>query len=186
MGSITAFPIIETIANDITEYIATNIISITDRQLYTNKKLFLDSCRPSIDSALSVSRIGSNAQCKLIKIISVGSKNEITNYRITELSSNSFDFFKLLSLNHIFFQDHLYISSINLLSILIIMYRNGIFFSNVIKIQTLLFLFSSDYFYFYHIILLVKSSYSLLLYYYLLVTYLLVSFLHNYHSAPNY
>ena len=43
-----AFPIIETIANDITEYIATNIISITDGQLYTNKKLFLDSCRPSI------------------------------------------------------------------------------------------------------------------------------------------
>ena len=53
-GSITASPIIETIANDITEYIATNIISITDRQLYTNKKPFLDSCRPSIDSALSV------------------------------------------------------------------------------------------------------------------------------------
>ncbi len=51
-GSITASPIIETIANDITEYIATNIISITDRQLYTNKKLFLDSCRPSIDSYL--------------------------------------------------------------------------------------------------------------------------------------
>jgi F-type H+-transporting ATPase subunit alpha len=98
-GSITAFPIIETIANDITEYIATNIISITDGQLYTNKKLFLDSCRPSIDSALSVSRIGSNAQCKLIKIISVGLKNELTNYRIMELSSNSFDFFKLLSLN---------------------------------------------------------------------------------------
>merc|ERR1711933_147 len=79
-GSITASPMIETIANDITEYIATNIISITDGQLYTNKKLFLDSCRPSIDSALSVSRIGSNAQCKLIKIISGGLKNELTNY----------------------------------------------------------------------------------------------------------
>ena len=45
---------IETIANDIIEYTATNIISITDRQLYTNKKLFLDSCRLSIDSALSL------------------------------------------------------------------------------------------------------------------------------------
>jgi len=98
-GSITAFPIIETIANDITEYIATNIISITDGQLYTNKKLFLDSCRPSIDSALSVSRIGSNAQCRLIKVISVGLKNELTNYRIMELSQSSFDFVKLLSLN---------------------------------------------------------------------------------------
>ena len=76
-GTITAFPIIETIANDITEYIATNIISITDGQLYTNKKLFLDSCRPSIDSSLSVSRIGSNAQCKLIKLISVAKKMKV-------------------------------------------------------------------------------------------------------------
>ena len=175
-GSITASPIIETIANDITEYIATNIISITDRQSYTNKKLFLDSCRPSIDSALSTSRIGSNAQCKSIKIISGGSKNEPTNYRIMELSSNSFYFFKLLSLNQIFFQDHLYISSINLICILITLYRNGIFFNKVIKIQTLLFLLSSDYFYFYHIIFPVKSSYSLLLYYYLLVIYLLFAF----------
>ena len=58
--SFIAFPIIETIANDITEYTATNIIFITDRQLYTNKKLFLDSCRLSIDSALSASRIGTN------------------------------------------------------------------------------------------------------------------------------
>ena len=84
-GSITAFPIIETIANDITEYTATNIISITDGQLYSNKKLFLDSYRPAIDSALSVSRIGSNAQCRLIKVISVGLKNELTNYRIIDL-----------------------------------------------------------------------------------------------------
>ena len=56
-----SFSIIETIANDIIEYTFINIILITDRQLYTNKKLFLDSNRPSIDSALSVSRIGSNA-----------------------------------------------------------------------------------------------------------------------------
>jgi len=63
-GSISAFPIIETINSDITEYIATNIISITDGQFYTNKQLFLNSIRPAIDSALSVSRIGSNAQSK--------------------------------------------------------------------------------------------------------------------------
>ena len=82
---------------------------------------------PIIDSALSVSRIGSNAQCRLIKVISVGLKNELTNYRTIELSSSSFDFFKLLSLNQIFFQDHLFISSINLVCILIILYRNGVF-----------------------------------------------------------
>jgi len=172
-GSITAFPIIETIANDITEYIATNIISITDGQLYSNKKLFLDSYRPAIDSALSVSRIGSNAQCRLIKVISVGLKNELTNYRIIELSSSSFDFFKLLSLNQIFVQDHLYISSINLICILIILYRNGIFFNNSIDIVKLIFQYSHDYFYFYYIIFLIKSSYSLLLYHFLLVTLLM-------------
>ncbi len=173
-GSITAFPIIETIANDITEYTATNIISITDRQLYTNKKLFLDSCRPSIDSALSVSRIGSNAQCRLIKVISVGLKNELTNYRTMELSQSSFDFIKLLSLNQMFFQDHLFISSINLVCILIILYRNGVFFNRAIGIQRLLFLLSHYYFYFYYIIFLVKSTYNLSIYYYLLVIYLLI------------
>jgi len=93
-GSITAFPVIETINSDITEYIATNVISITDGQFYTNKRLFLDSCRPAIDSGLSVSRIGSSAQSKLMKVLSVGIKNLLTNYRIMELSSN-----KLLSLN---------------------------------------------------------------------------------------
>lgn len=58
--------------SDISEYIATNVISITDGQVYTSKKLFLDNIRPAIDSALSVSRIGSNAQCKLMKIITSG------------------------------------------------------------------------------------------------------------------
>ena len=174
-GTITAFPIIETIANDITEYIATNIISITDRQSYTNKKLPLDSCRPSIDSSLPVSRIGSNAQCKSIKIIPIGTKNELTNYRIMDLSSSSFDFFKPLSLNQIFFQDHLYISSINFSRILITLYRNGIILNKAIKIQKLIFLFSFDYFYFYYIILLVKSSYPLYIYYSLINIYLLIT-----------
>jgi hypothetical protein len=136
----------------------------------------LDSCRPSIDSALSVSRIGSNAQCKSIKIISVGSKNEPTNYRIMELSSNSFYFNKLLSLNEMFFQDHLYISSINLICILIMLYRNGIIL-NIPIIIKLLFLFSSDYLYFYYVIFIIKSSYSILLYYYLLSIYLLFLFI---------
>ena len=111
-------------------------VSITDGQLYSNKKLFLDSYRPAIDSALSVSRIGSNAQCRLIKVISVGLKNELTNYRIIELSSSSFDFFKLLSLNQIFVQDHLYISSINLICILITLYRNGILIRSTKKLTT--------------------------------------------------
>lgn len=84
-GSITGLPIIETINSDITEYIATNVISITDGQFYTNKRLFLDSYRPAIDSGLSVSRIGSNAQCKLIKVYSVGIKNLMNQQKSKEL-----------------------------------------------------------------------------------------------------
>jgi F0F1-type ATP synthase alpha subunit len=110
IGSITGLPIIETINSDITEYIATNIISITDGQFYTNKRLFLDSCRPAIDSGLSVSRIGSNAQCKLIKIYSYGLKNLLTNYR------NS-------SLNLLFFHDHLIIFSLEISLFLLIFLR---------------------------------------------------------------
>ena len=173
-GSITAFPIIETIANDITEHIATNIIPITDRQSYTNRKLLLDSCRPSIDSALPASRIGSNAQCKLIKVIPVGSKNEPTNYRIMELSSSSIDFFKPLSSNHISFQDHLYIPSINPIVIPIRLYRNGIFFNKAIRIQRLLLLFPPDYSHYHHIILIIKPPHPLILYYYLSSIYSLL------------
>ena len=100
-----------------TEYIATNVISITDGQFYTNKRLFLDSCRPAIDSGLSVSRIGSSAQSKLMKVLSVGIKNLLTNYRIMELSSN-----KLLSLNISFYQDHLLISPIETSLILLLFF----------------------------------------------------------------
>ena len=82
--SITAYPRIETINPDITEYTATNSISITDRQSYTNKRLHLSPFRPAIDSGLPVSRIGSVAQCKCTKASSVGIKNELTNFRINE------------------------------------------------------------------------------------------------------
>ena len=166
-GSISGLPIIETIGNDITEYIATNIISITDGQLYTNKKLFLDSCRPSIDSALSVSRIGSNAQCRLIKVITVGLKNELTNYRIMEISTNSYYFNRLLSLNEMFFQDHLYISSINMICILIILYRNGTNFNRRIIILKLMYLLSYYLLLYYYYVFTIQSRYRVFNYYYL-------------------
>lgn len=63
-SSISCLPIIETINADISEYIATNVISITDGQYFLSKSLFNSSNRPGIDSSLSVTRIGSNAQCK--------------------------------------------------------------------------------------------------------------------------
>ena len=78
-GSITALPITETINPDITEHIATNVIPITDGQFHTNRKLFLESIRPAVDPALSASRIGTNAQAKLMKVYSVGPKNLITS-----------------------------------------------------------------------------------------------------------
>jgi F-type H+-transporting ATPase subunit alpha len=109
-SSITSFPVIETINSDITEFIATNVISITDGQLYMNKRLFLDSIRPAIDSALSVSRIGSNAQCKFVKVVSAGLKNELTSLRIAFSSFGSQSagsFLKLSSLNSLFSQSHL-------------------------------------------------------------------------------
>ena len=77
----TAFPIIETIHCDVTEYIATNVISITDGQIYTNGNLFKKGYRPAVDSALSVSRVGSSAQCKYFKRLVGNIKNDLTNYR---------------------------------------------------------------------------------------------------------
>ena len=89
-----------------------------------------------------------------------------------DLSSSSFDFFKPLSLNQIFFQDHLYISSIDFSRILITLYRNGIPLNKAIKIQKLMYLFTFDYLYFHYIIPLVKSSYPLSIYYPLVLYYI--------------
>jgi F0F1-type ATP synthase alpha subunit len=130
-GSITSFPIVETINADITEYIATNVISITDGQFYTSKALFLAANRPSVDSGLSVSRIGSNAQCKPMKVVSKGIKNELTNYRVDDLASDSIDFFRLCSLNFIFYQDYLLASSLELSIILLLAHRWGVLFNHL-------------------------------------------------------
>ena len=164
-GSITSLPIIETINSDITEYIATNIISITDGQFYMNKSLFINSIRPAIDSSLSVSRIGSNAQCRLIKIVSRGIKNELTNYRLMDLSTNSYLFIKLLSLNCIFIQDHYFISSIETNISLLLLYHNSIHFNTSIDIYTILYLLSYDLLYLYYILFLSKCYYFNYLYY---------------------
>ena len=166
-GSITSFPIIETINSDITEYIATNCISITDGQFYTNKDLFLNSIRPAIDSSLSVSRIGSNAQCKLIKTVSTGIKNELTNYRLMDLSTNSILLSKLRTLNCIFIQDHYLTSSIETNISLLLLYRNEMKLNSSIDIYIILYLLSSDLLYLYYIIFLTKFYYFILLYYFI-------------------
>jgi F0F1-type ATP synthase alpha subunit len=126
-GSISLLPIIETINNDVSEYIATNVTSITDSQLVMNKTLSNLLVRPAIDSSLSVSRVGSNSQCRLIKLISSGIKNELTTLRN---NSN-----RLTCLNHISYQDHLFISEIETSLILLLVYRNGILFNNLFEIH---------------------------------------------------
>ena len=80
-GSITALPIIETQAGDISAYIPTNVISITDGQIFLQADLFASGQRPAIDTGLSVSRVGSAAQIKAIKQVSGTIKIELANYR---------------------------------------------------------------------------------------------------------
>ena len=80
-GSITALPIIETQAGDISAYIPTNVISITDGQIFLMTDLFNAGQRPAIDSGLSVSRVGSAAQIKAMKQVANSLKIELASYR---------------------------------------------------------------------------------------------------------
>ena len=79
-GSLTALPIIETQAGDISAYIPTNVISITDGQLFLQNNLFNSGIRPAVDSGLSVSRVGSNAQTKAMKSVSSSLKLDLAQY----------------------------------------------------------------------------------------------------------
>jgi F-type H+-transporting ATPase subunit alpha len=80
-GSLTALPIIETQAGDISAYIPTNVISITDGQLFLQSELFNSGIRPAVDSGLSVSRVGSTAQTKAMKQVASSLKLELAQYR---------------------------------------------------------------------------------------------------------
>ncbi len=86
-GSITALPIIETQAGDISAYIPTNVISITDGQIFLESELFFSGQRPAINAGLSVSRVGGTAQIKAMKNVSGSLKLELAQYR--ELASFS-------------------------------------------------------------------------------------------------
>ena len=80
-GSLTALPIIETQANDISAYIPTNVISITDGQIYLETDLFNQGIRPAMNSGLSVSRVGGDAQTKAMKAVVKGLKADLAQYR---------------------------------------------------------------------------------------------------------
>jgi F-type H+-transporting ATPase subunit alpha len=80
-GSITALPIVETQAGDISSYIPTNVISITDGQIFLDSELFNSGFRPAVDVGLSVSRVGGAAQCKAIRKISGRLRLDLAQYR---------------------------------------------------------------------------------------------------------
>jgi F-type H+-transporting ATPase subunit alpha len=80
-GSLTALPIIETQAGDVSAYIPTNVISITDGQIFLETDLFFSGVRPAINVGLSVSRVGSAAQTKAMKKVSGSIKLELAQYR---------------------------------------------------------------------------------------------------------
>jgi proton translocating ATP synthase F1 alpha subunit len=80
-GSLTALPIIETQAGDVSAYIPTNVISITDGQIYLETDLFYQGVRPAVSVGLSVSRVGSAAQIKAMKQVAGSLKLELAQYR---------------------------------------------------------------------------------------------------------
>ena len=80
-GSLTALPVIETQANDVSAYIPTNVISITDGQIYLEPDLFNAGIRPALNVGISVSRVGSAAQTKIMKAVSGSIKNDHAQFR---------------------------------------------------------------------------------------------------------
>ncbi len=80
-GSITALPVIETLAGDVSAYIPTNVISITDGQIFLESELFYSGIRPAINAGISVSRVGGNAQIKAMKQVAGRLRLDLAQYR---------------------------------------------------------------------------------------------------------
>jgi F-type H+-transporting ATPase subunit alpha len=80
-GSLTALPIIETQAGDVSAFVPTNVISITDGQIFLQTELFNSGVRPAVDPGISVSRVGGSAQTKIIKKLSGGIRTALAAYR---------------------------------------------------------------------------------------------------------
>jgi len=84
LGSLTALPVIETIQGDVSAYIPTNVISITDGQIFLETELFSRGIRPAVSPGLSVSRVGSAAQSKVIRKLAGSLKLELAQFREVE------------------------------------------------------------------------------------------------------
>ena len=83
-GSLTALPIIETLEGEVSAYIPTNVISITDGQIYLQPDLFYAGVRPAVDVGISVSRVGGNARIKAMKSIAGGLRLDLAAFRALE------------------------------------------------------------------------------------------------------
>ncbi len=83
-GSLTVLPIIETKAGDISQYIPTNVISITDGQIFLQESLFFSGVRPAIDVGVSVSRVGGDAEIRAMKTVAGGLKVDLAEFRDLE------------------------------------------------------------------------------------------------------
>ena len=81
IGSLTALPVIETQAGDVSAFVPTNVISITDGQIFLETDLFNAGVRPAINAGISVSRVGGAAQTKLVKKLSGGIRTDLAQYR---------------------------------------------------------------------------------------------------------
>ncbi|MGL5649642.1 MAG: F0F1 ATP synthase subunit alpha [Clostridium sp.] len=86
-GSLTALPIVETLGGDVSSYIPTNIISITDGQIFLDSELFYSGQKPAVNAGISVSRVGGNAQIKAMKEVSGTLRLELAQYRELEAFS---------------------------------------------------------------------------------------------------
>src|SRR6478736_6029022 len=86
-GSLTALPVIETQADDVSAYIPTNVISITDGQIFLKSNLFYSGVRPAIDAGISVSRVGGNAQIRAMRKVAGRLKLQLAQYRELEAFS---------------------------------------------------------------------------------------------------
>jgi F-type H+-transporting ATPase subunit alpha len=80
-GSLTALPVIETQAGDVSAYIPTNVISITDGQIYLEAELFYSGVRPAVNVGISVSRVGGNAQTKAMRAVAKSLRLDLAQYR---------------------------------------------------------------------------------------------------------
>ena len=80
-GSLTALPIIETQAGDVSAFVPTNVISITDGQIFLESNLFNSGIRPAVNPGISVSRVGGSAQTKVVKKLAGGIRTALAQYR---------------------------------------------------------------------------------------------------------